>query len=86
MVKLFNSECKILVIGCGNSKMSEEMYDDGFTNLTNIDISQVVIDQMKVRNEERPSMQWIKMDVTEMTFENESFDIVLDKSTIDTLL
>jgi 2-polyprenyl-3-methyl-5-hydroxy-6-metoxy-1,4-benzoquinol methylase len=34
-----NSEIKILNIGCGNSTMSEDMYDDGFTQNYNVDIS-----------------------------------------------
>jgi ubiquinone/menaquinone biosynthesis C-methylase UbiE len=29
--KMKNSEIKILNLGCGNSTMSEDMYDDGFT-------------------------------------------------------
>lgn len=35
--------------GCGNSRLSEEMYEDGYTDITNIDISRVVIDQMAER-------------------------------------
>jgi CDP-diacylglycerol--glycerol-3-phosphate 3-phosphatidyltransferase len=34
---------KILVIGCGNAKISEEMYDAGFKFQWNIDISHTVI-------------------------------------------
>ena len=41
---------KILVLGCGNAEFSEDMYDDGFPYIYNIDISTVVIDQMKARN------------------------------------
>jgi hypothetical protein len=33
------------------------MYDDGFINVDNIDISDVVIDQMKGRNVERPGLR-----------------------------
>ena len=36
--------------------MSEKMYDDGYCNIENIDISQVVIDQMTERNISRPKM------------------------------
>lgn len=35
------------MVGCGNSKLSEDMYDDGFTNIISTDISDVVIDQLK---------------------------------------
>ena len=33
----------ILVIGCGNSKFSEDLYEDGFKNITNVDFSENVI-------------------------------------------
>ena len=50
---------KILQIGCGNSILSEEMYDAGFTDITNIDISSVVIEQMRDRSKEtRPLMSY----------------------------
>lgn len=40
---------KVLMLGCGNSEMSEDMYSDGWENITNIDISNVVIQQMTER-------------------------------------
>ena len=48
---------KILVVGCGNAKFSEDLYDDGFTNVVNNDISDIVIQKMAKRNKEkRPQM------------------------------
>jgi len=38
------NDIKILNLGCGNSELSEEMYDDGYLNIVNIDISPVVIE------------------------------------------
>jgi 2-polyprenyl-3-methyl-5-hydroxy-6-metoxy-1,4-benzoquinol methylase len=35
---------RILNLGCGNSVLSEELYDRGFKNVYNIDISPVVIE------------------------------------------
>lgn len=40
----------ILMVGCGNSRLTEDMFDDGFTTLTNVDVSRVVIEQMVARN------------------------------------
>ena len=37
-------EHKILIVGCGNANFSEDMYDDGFEFLYNIDISSVCIE------------------------------------------
>ncbi|CDW72686.1 UNKNOWN [Stylonychia lemnae] len=41
---------RILNLGCGNSILPEEMYDKGYKNIYNIDISHVVIEQMAKRN------------------------------------
>ena len=41
--ELINTDAKILILGCGNASFSEDMYDDGFHNIFNIDISEVVI-------------------------------------------
>ena len=37
-------ESRILVLGCGNAEFSEDLYDAGFKNQLNIDISSVVIE------------------------------------------
>ena len=50
--KLDKKEAKILMLGCGNAEMSEDMYDDGFLNIYNIDISENVIVQMNERNKD----------------------------------
>jgi len=79
-------DAKVLILGCGNAEFSEDMYDAGFENLENIDISPVVIDQMRDRNIDRANMSWEVMDITELTYEDETFDMAIDKSTIDALL
>lgn len=57
----------ILVPGCGNSRLSEHLYDAGFKGITNIDFSKVVISDMLRRNvRERPGMLWRVMDMTSM--------------------
>ncbi|KAF9031408.1 hypothetical protein BDZ89DRAFT_627609 [Hymenopellis radicata] len=49
---------RILMLGCGNSTLSQDMYDDGYRNIVNVDYSAVVIDQMKQRHEStRPEME-----------------------------
>jgi SAM-dependent methyltransferase len=58
---------QILVPGCGNSRLSEHLYDVGFKSITNIDFSKVVISDMLRRNvRERPGMRWRVMDMTSM--------------------
>lgn len=34
----------IINLGCGNGELQEDMYDDGYTDILNIDLSSVVID------------------------------------------
>ncbi|KAM6165623.1 eEF1A lysine and N-terminal methyltransferase isoform 3-T3 [Erethizon dorsatum] len=78
---------KVLVIGCGNSELSEQLYDVGYQDIVNIDISEVVIKQMRERNvSRRPQMSFLKMDMTQMEFPDASFQVVLDKGTLDAVL
>ncbi|KAJ4955169.1 hypothetical protein NE237_011952 [Protea cynaroides] len=78
---------QILVPGCGNSRLSEHLYDAGFRSITNFDFSKVVISDMLRRNvRSRPGMRWRVMDMTSMQFMDETFDAVLDKGGLDALM
>lgn len=77
---------KILILGCGNANFSEDMYDGGYKSQWNIDISSVVIDQMKKRNKNRKGMVYEVMDVCNLKYPDNFFDVAIDKSTIDALL
>ena len=41
------------MLGCGNAKMSEDMFEDGYQNIKNVDYSTMVIDQMKEQYKEK---------------------------------
>jgi len=75
-----------LNLGCGNAEFSEDMYDDGYKNIVNIDIASNVIEQMKGRNKSRKNMVFEVMDVRDMQYDDNIFDLIIDKSTIDALL
>lgn len=77
---------QILNLGCGNSEFSEHMYDDGYRNIKNIDISHNVIKTMAERNKDKEGMIYEVMDVRDLKYEDNSFDLAVDKSTIDALL
>ena len=79
-------DARILNVGCGNSEFSEKMYDEGFIHNYNIDICQNVIDFMKARNKDKSGLHYEVMDVCDMTYKDETFDLIVDKSTIDALL
>ena len=40
---------KVLELGCGNSQLCEELYKDGITEITCIDLSSVAVERMKER-------------------------------------
>lgn len=83
---LLKPEHRVLVVGCGNSRLSPMLYESGICNVTNIDISEVVISQMRARYREMDRMEWLRMDVMKLDFPESSFDVVIDKGTIDSLL
>eukprot|EP00826_Nyctotherus_ovalis_P055685 TRINITY_DN7420_c0_g1_i6.p2 TRINITY_DN7420_c0_g1~~TRINITY_DN7420_c0_g1_i6.p2 ORF type:complete len:163 (+),score=48.97 TRINITY_DN7420_c0_g1_i6:263-751(+) len=63
------------------------MYKDGFTEQVNIDISQTVVKQMQERCKENcPNASFLTMDARKMTFDTGSFDVVLDKATLDSFM
>jgi EEF1A lysine methyltransferase 4 len=65
------------------------MYDDGYTKIMNVDISTKAINMMKSRSEEsRPNLEYKTADITDLSecFTNESYDVILDKGTLDTML
>lgn len=57
------------------------------SNITNIDISPVVINQMNsINGKDRPNLKFIQMDALNMKFVNEEFSVILDKGTLDALM
>ncbi|KAH9976077.1 S-adenosyl-L-methionine-dependent methyltransferase [Russula compacta] len=81
-----DTSARILMLGCGNSTLSEDMYDDGYKNIINVDYSPVVIEYMAARNHIRPEMQWLVMDIRDLTFEDGTFDVAIDKGTMDAMM
>jgi SAM-dependent methyltransferase len=84
--ELLTRYSKILILGCGNARFSEDLYDDEYKNIYNIDISSVVIQNMSERNRNRPDMKYEVMDVCDIKYPTGYFDVAIDKSTIDALL
>lgn len=87
LFKYIKHKDDILVVGCGNSTLSMNLYDAGYKNMINIDISEVVIKQMREWNRsKRPDLPYEVMDVTKMTYSDEKFSVVLDKGTLDAIM
>jgi SAM-dependent methyltransferase len=76
-----------LDLGCGNSPMTAELLNDGFTEVVGFDISPVVIRQNEERFRSEPRLRWICGDCISMDeLETGSFDAVFDKGTLDSLM
>ena len=78
----------LLIIGCGNSSLSAELYDYGFKNNISVDISEVVVQQMNQKynsKDERKGLEFKCMDVFDLKFDKNSFSVVIDKGTLDAI-
>lgn len=77
---------KVLHIGCGNSKLTEDMYGDGFLHSVNIDISKVAIKAMQEKYAGQSEMTFVCMDAKKLEFGDGEIEAVVDKGTLDCLL
>ncbi|KAI9502199.1 hypothetical protein GGI26_003875 [Coemansia sp. RSA 1358] len=77
---------RILMLGCGNSMLSGDMYEAGYQNIVNVDYSDVVIEQMRQRTNHMNKMKWEVMDVRELGMDDGSIDVAIDKGTLDALM
>lgn len=74
------------MVGCGNSDLSEQLYDVGYRQLVNIDISDTVVSHMRQRNaERRADLTFLQADATQTAFDGGSFQAALDKGTLDAM-
>jgi ubiquinone/menaquinone biosynthesis C-methylase UbiE len=78
---------RILVLGCGNSAMTMDLWREGFKNICSIDLSEVVIEKMRRQAEDAGmgSLRWEVADMLSLPFTDTSFDVVLEKGSMDVL-
>nr|XP_027194697.1 EEF1A lysine methyltransferase 4-like [Dermatophagoides pteronyssinus] len=81
-----NKSLSILILGCGNSLLSEQLFEDGYKNIHNIDISSTVIKTMSEHCEKCKRMKWSTMDCRRLEFPDETFDVIVEKATLDVFL
>lgn len=91
LIKLFNNiihpHYKIFILGCGNSLLSEELYNLGYNNnnIYNADFSDIIINKQLLKYKDY-NMKWFCQDITNTTNLNKnSFNIIIDKATFDIL-
>jgi EEF1A lysine methyltransferase 4 len=81
-------DAAILNVGSGNSAVPFDMCKAGLTNVTSIDISDEAIRIMKAKSEQEGlTCKWIEADATNLSgFMDSSYDVVIDKGTLDALV
>ncbi|CAD98571.1 2 SAM dependent methyltransferase; S-adenosyl-L-methionine-dependent methyltransferases + spermidine synthase (SAM dependent methyltranferase) [Cryptosporidium parvum Iowa II] len=84
---------RILHVGCGNSTLPAKLYDEGFTDITNIDFSSQIIELMREKNKSREGLKWVCMDIekdfgdyVEKAENLGKFDTIIDKGFLDAYL
>jgi SAM-dependent methyltransferase len=77
----------ILMQGCGNAPFSKDMYNAGYNRQTNIDYSEVVIEQMqKLHADVQQYLNFQVGDSRSLMYPKNTFDVVIDKGVYDTLV
>eukprot|EP00088_Acartia_fossae_P070224 TRINITY_DN9343_c0_g1_i2.p1 TRINITY_DN9343_c0_g1~~TRINITY_DN9343_c0_g1_i2.p1 ORF type:complete len:254 (+),score=36.15 TRINITY_DN9343_c0_g1_i2:170-931(+) len=82
MLEKYEKYDSILQLGCGNSSFSTELSNAGWTNITNLDIS---LNGLKTLKQREPKSEYLLMDMTRMPLKDASYDIVIEKATLDSL-
>lgn len=78
----------VLELGCGNSQLCEGLYGDGIKELTCIDLSAVAVKMTKERLQSKgyKEIKVLEADMLDLPFDDELFDVVVEKGTMDVLL
>lgn len=68
MEKYLKSSDVILQIGCGNSLLAEQLYDNGFRKVLSIDTDAKVIQKQRAKNaESRPELEFKNISATDVS-------------------
>lgn len=87
MIDNVDCESKILIIGCGVSRMPVEMFEDGYENLTMIDRSYWAVKFQLENNRYPQDLAYHCKDVRDMSgFKDGQFDYVIDKAVLDSVI
>ena len=72
---------RIIDIGGGDSKLADYLLDEGYENITVLDISATALEKAKIRlGEKSKKINWVVSDITEFKPENK-FDVWHDSAT-----
>ena len=75
--QLTNKNLRILIPGCGNTHEADYLLDNGFTNITVIDIAPALVNQLKNKHALNPNIKIILGDF----FEHQgAYDLILEQT------
>ncbi|XP_015900817.4 uncharacterized protein LOC107433933 [Ziziphus jujuba] len=82
-----NPNFSVLELGCGNSQLSEHLYEDGITNITCTDLSAVAVQnkQKRLLSKGLIEIKVMEADMLDLPFSDETFDVIIEKGTMDVL-
>lgn len=75
--QITNKNIKILIPGCGNAYEAEYLLEKGFTNITLIDISDVLVQDLQEKFKNNSEIKILNQDFFEL---NDSFDLVIEQT------
>ncbi|RRT89809.1 methyltransferase domain-containing protein [Empedobacter falsenii] len=75
--QLEDKNIRILIPGCGNAYEAEYLLEQGFTNITLIDISEIVVEKIKEKFKHIPNIKVLHQDFFELDGE---FDLILEQT------
>jgi len=74
-------DAHIIDVGGGDSLLVDELFGQGFSNLTVLDISSIALRKARERLKERPSLvTWMEADITEVNLVPHSYDLWHDRA------
>ena len=78
---------RILHLGNGTSTLPTDLFELGYHTQVSIDFSAIAIDAMRAQSVNLGSgLEWLVMGVRTMQFPDQSFDVAVDKGTLDAML
>lgn len=79
----FNKKAKIIIPGCGNAYEAQALVEDGFTDITLIDIAPVLVEKLKNKFKNLPE---IKVICGDFFAHRGKYDILIEQTFFCTLL
>jgi len=87
-IMVSKTQTQILDLGFGTSEVPARLHGDGWKNVTGIDISAAAVSRARIarRHAALDGIKFLQMDACKLGFPVESFDLVIDKATFDTIV